>query len=325
MHVYETRIRVIIPWALFLFSVFFYISNLCPTISWRDSPEFVTVSYNLDISHPAGSPAYSLSSKLLTLIPIGNIALRVNLFSAVSSSLCVALICILINIVLDSLESIERSFASLVGGLSIICSQAFNNFSLIAEVYTFQNCCLLVLLILSIKSYSYTSHSHLRFQYCFWFLYGISLGAHAVMAIYIPAFLVYDFISHKRIPKLKQVLFILFFSLFGFLVYLFLPLRSLSPLAFDWGDPETLHRFLSQIFDKKDSNKEIYYLINFSIFDLRPYISNLIGEFSIILCVVGVAGLIKLLINNFRVTVLLSLIFFTNILFFLNAYFYFRY
>ena len=245
--------------------------------------------------------------------------LRVNLFSAISSSLCIALIFILIYHIIGSLNLIERIIASLVGSLSIICSQAFDNFSLIAEVYAFQNFLLLILLVILIKSHSSILQTRLRFQYCFAFLYGISLGIHASMAVFIPAFLVYNLVIDQRVLRSKQISFILFFSLLGFFVYIFLPLRSLSPLAFDWGDPETLYQFLRQIFDKKDSNKEIYYLIKFSIFDFMLYINNLIGEFSIILCLVGAVGFLKLLVSKFHIAILLSSVFFINILFFLNA------
>ena len=67
-----------------------YIWGLAPTISWRDSPEFVTVVHTLGISHPAGSPTYTLLAKLLTFLPLGSIALRVNLFSALCGAWVVA-------------------------------------------------------------------------------------------------------------------------------------------------------------------------------------------------------------------------------------------
>jgi hypothetical protein len=57
---------------------------------------------------------------LLTLIPIGNIALRVNLFSSISSSLCIALIFILLYQIIDYGGLRERIIASIGGSLSLI-------------------------------------------------------------------------------------------------------------------------------------------------------------------------------------------------------------
>jgi tetratricopeptide (TPR) repeat protein len=319
MHVYEPYLRKIIPWGLFFFAVFFYTDSLCPTISWRDSPEFVTVSQNLDISHPAGSPTYSLSSKLLTLVPIGNIALRVNLFSSISSSLCISLIFILLYQILDCEFPVARIIASAGGSLSLTGCQSFWTFSSITEVYAFQNFFLILLLILLIKSHSLISSSNLRLKYSFTFLYGLSLGVHASMAIFIPAFLIYALISDKSTLQTKKFAFILFFSILGFLTYILLPFRSVSPIVFDWGNPETFYRFLGQIFDRKDSDKGIYYLTHISLFEFKRYIGHLINEFSIILCLMGIIGFFRLLILRFQIAILLFFIFISNIAFFMNA------
>ena len=59
-----------------------YALTLRPSIGWNDSPEFVDVAYTLGIGHPSGFPTYTLLGKLATLIPLGGIAFRVNLLSA---------------------------------------------------------------------------------------------------------------------------------------------------------------------------------------------------------------------------------------------------
>src|SRR5215510_4711319 len=79
-------------YGLFVLASVLYIWGLAPTIYWRDSPEFVTAVHLLGISHPAGSPTYSLFAKPLTFLPLGSIALRVNAFSALAGALSVALL-----------------------------------------------------------------------------------------------------------------------------------------------------------------------------------------------------------------------------------------
>ena len=48
-----------VSWLLFLI-------HCCPTIYWRDASEFVTVGFTLGVSHPTGSPTYSMICLLYT-------------------------------------------------------------------------------------------------------------------------------------------------------------------------------------------------------------------------------------------------------------------
>src|SRR6185295_11175830 len=84
--------KSLVAYGLFLLASALYIWGLAPTIYWRDSPEFVTAVHLLGISHPAGSPTYSLFAKPLTFLPLGSIALRVNLFSALCGALTISLL-----------------------------------------------------------------------------------------------------------------------------------------------------------------------------------------------------------------------------------------
>ena len=55
----------------------------CRTIYVGDSGELVAAVHTLGIPHPSGYPLYVLLGKLWTvLVPVGNIALRMSLFSA---------------------------------------------------------------------------------------------------------------------------------------------------------------------------------------------------------------------------------------------------
>src|SRR4026208_2241813 len=59
-----------------------YSQTLCPTIFNSGAGENVTAVYLLGVPHPPGFPLFCLLGKIFTLIvPVGNIAFRVNLFS----------------------------------------------------------------------------------------------------------------------------------------------------------------------------------------------------------------------------------------------------
>jgi hypothetical protein len=69
-----------------------YVSTLAPSILPADAGEFQFVSYVLGIAHPPGYPLYTMLAKLFTFMPIGDVAYRVNLFSAVSSALALVVL-----------------------------------------------------------------------------------------------------------------------------------------------------------------------------------------------------------------------------------------
>src|SRR5262245_60768051 len=59
----------------------------------EDTPKFQFLGYVLGTAHPPGYPLYTLLSHLFVQLPIGTIAYRANLFSAVTAALACALVC----------------------------------------------------------------------------------------------------------------------------------------------------------------------------------------------------------------------------------------
>ena len=66
-----------------------YIGTLAPTIFTHDSPELAAGALELGIVHPPGYSVYLLVAHAFTYLPIGDIAYRVNLLSAVSTATAV--------------------------------------------------------------------------------------------------------------------------------------------------------------------------------------------------------------------------------------------
>ena len=83
------RRYVVLAIAVFVVSLFIYLQTLAPAVStiFDDSLEFQLVSYQLGIAHPTGYPLYTLMGKLFTSLPVGTIAYRVNLLSALCGAL----------------------------------------------------------------------------------------------------------------------------------------------------------------------------------------------------------------------------------------------
>ncbi len=77
----------------FLLTFAVYLFFLCPDVAWEDSGEFVTAAYCIGVPHAPGSPMVVLLGKIFSWIPVGSVAYRVNLLSAVSTALAAGFLC----------------------------------------------------------------------------------------------------------------------------------------------------------------------------------------------------------------------------------------
>lgn len=85
--------------AVFAFAV--YLATLAPDLTWNhnsyDGGELITAAVTLGIPHPPGYPTYVLLGKLISLIPVGTVAFRFNLFSACSMAIATGLLAMTIG------------------------------------------------------------------------------------------------------------------------------------------------------------------------------------------------------------------------------------
>lgn len=75
--------------AVFLISQIIYLLGLTRTCPFWDSGEFISTGYILGIPHPPGTPFYVLIARMMSLLPIGSVATRINYLSAISSTMAV--------------------------------------------------------------------------------------------------------------------------------------------------------------------------------------------------------------------------------------------
>jgi len=66
-------------------SLLIYNATLTPSLSYKspDGNELATIPYVLGLAHSTGYPLYTWLGKLFTYLPIGDVAHRINLMSAV--------------------------------------------------------------------------------------------------------------------------------------------------------------------------------------------------------------------------------------------------
>ena len=81
---------------VFVTSLVVYWLTLAPTVTLVDSGELILAARSLGVAHPPGFPLYVLLAHLATLVPIGNIAVRVNFASAIFAALAAAVVTLVV-------------------------------------------------------------------------------------------------------------------------------------------------------------------------------------------------------------------------------------
>jgi len=171
---------------LFALTFAVYLSTLSPTLGEADSFEFQVVSYTLGVAHPTGYPLYILLGKLFTLLPIGNVAYRVNLISPLFASL--AVVCLYLCLV----HLTRHRAISLLATLTFAFSRTFWSQAVIAEVYTLNAFFVALVLYLLLKRIGESANRRIGEIA---FAYGLSLTNHLTMALLAPAMAIYAWLT----------------------------------------------------------------------------------------------------------------------------------
>jgi hypothetical protein len=218
---------------LFLFALYNY--TLSPTVFWLDSGEVIASSYLLSISHSPGYVIYNILGKIFSFFPLGNIAVRINLFSAffgAVSGLC-------FYFLLNRIEE-KKFLLSFFTTLLFSFSYTLWFYSVVAEIYSFVYFfyIFLILLILEFKK-----NGNIKIFYFFFFLLGISTSLHPYFFVILFPFLI---LFYKKL-NIKNFLVGFFIFFVAISVDIFLPLKSAKGDIFNFGDPEKFGNFLKMI------------------------------------------------------------------------------
>src|SRR5438874_2581174 len=85
----SSRTAWLIGALLTTFWLVIYLFTVSPTVNFIDSGELITALHEPGIVHPPGYPLYTLLGYVASHFPVGEVAWRVNLFSAFWGALAV--------------------------------------------------------------------------------------------------------------------------------------------------------------------------------------------------------------------------------------------
>ncbi|MBN2117205.1 MAG: DUF2723 domain-containing protein [Anaerolineales bacterium] len=220
-----------------------YLSSIAPGLTWAnygsDGGDLIAAAATGGVAHPSGYPLYLLLARLFQFLPIGSLAFRTNLLSAVTVTLAALLVFELTarSLPLSSGQpnwSVGLASAYAFGLAPLVWSQA-----VITEVYGVQVLFVVVILFLSSVPLPSPFTPH-RLDLCLGLAFGLGMGIHLTTILLLP--LLFSALPESQ-PRFPSSLRRIGWMGAGLLVYLTLPLRALREPPINWGNPVTLDGF----------------------------------------------------------------------------------
>lgn len=203
-----------------------------PSVDWLDSGHLVAAAWTMGVAHPPGEQAWLALAKLAQLVPVGDIAFRVNLLSGACVAACAWPLLRAAGPGTGQAPGQAGDLLVLAALSSLACTlQAVR-----AEVYG------LVALLLLVALASALRPGSVRASASIGLLLGIGAGVHPLLcAAAIPALLVARICSGR--VRLRDAGWLATSGLWGLASLPWLPLRALAVPGRAFGLPDSPARF----------------------------------------------------------------------------------
>jgi tetratricopeptide (TPR) repeat protein len=306
---------------VFLSALFVYLRTLTPTVNLHDSGEMISAAAVLGICHPPGYPLYCIVGKLLTIIiPMGNIAFRMNIFSGISAAITVMMVyfitlkvCSSISIIKNNTITGIHKWLCIISGIiaaGMLCfATTFWQQATIAEKYTLNAMFLTILMFIIIKLCETKDKNYI---YLFSAVAGLSFTHHLQTIFIVPAsiylILVLFWDKKHMIFNIRTMIKVGICFCIPLLMYIYLPIRAATHPVINWGCPDTWERFINHI-----TVREYGYYFTTTLNDIfvrmfREHPLFFIKQFPPYIIWLGIIGAIWLVRTNWRFSVFLALI-----------------
>lgn len=216
------------------------VAHLAPGLYLRDSGELSTAAFTLGVAHETGFPLYCLLGKAAALLPLGEVAFRVGLLSALTGAAALAFLYRIVT-VLGGGDATARVGGVVAAGV-LLSGLTFFRSATVAEVYAPTACAIAAGLWLLERAAAGQRRAALGLA----LLGGLSLGLHAQLRLLLgPPVVVWALVRLRRgdrWPLLAPTAVVL-----GAAVVAYLPLRAARMPALDWADPRTLAQVIDHL------------------------------------------------------------------------------
>jgi hypothetical protein len=300
-------------------SLVLYLKTLAPTLLMADGAEFQFASYLLGIAHPTGYPLYLILGWLWShLLPLGDVAYRINLLSAVFAAGAIGLMYPLslqvLRLTFKNLSPLVLRATAVIATLTLTVSRTFWSQAVRAEVYALNSLFVVATLYLLLRWAGQESRDS-RTLYLSAFVYGLSLTHHRTMILLLPAFVLFMWLADRSpLTNLKSLSKLVILVLVPQLLYLYIPWRAPTTpyVHIDLGPgrqlglyDDTLQGFLGFVTGEMFRGELGYQAPLLERLAMAG--GSLANQFSVVGIILGVLGVIRLGIRRWKVLLLLGL------------------
>jgi len=214
--------------ALGIFTFIVYLLTLHPTVGGGDAGELTVAASRVGIVHPPGYPLFCILGKLLTFLPFGTVAWRVNLLSALCDTGAAVLLFLSVT------EWTANVWAGFLAGGLFAFSPLIWAYAGLAEVFALNNFFAAGLIYLSVRYHTSRDRKVALFATFFW---GLGLSNHHTLLFYGAPCLAWMLWSgRQQLLNVKTLATMAGLGLLGFLPYLYLPIASSHVPVVGWGN-----------------------------------------------------------------------------------------
>ena len=206
--------------AVAVITLTFFVLTLRPDVGGtEDSPKFQFVGRVLGTSHSPGYPFYSMATWVFGWLPIGNLAYRINLFSA----LCGALSCMCIFLTARRLNVTGLLAAAAAFGAATSYPVWSN--SVTAEVYTLA-AVLSGFAVYWVIAFAQTGAVSRLYLACA--MWACGFGNHLTIVGILPAALIYGIYKDRSVLRPRIAITAAIIGIIGVLQYWFIAIRTMQ-------------------------------------------------------------------------------------------------
>ena len=217
-----------------------FVLTLAPMVTAEDSGELIAAAWHFGVPHPPGYPLWTmLCGVFVHVVPIGSIALRANLFSAV----CSAGAAVVTYAMIRELR-VSRPVAA-AASLIWVWSRWSWSQSVITEVYGLNSLLTAGVLCYGVQWYVTRRNGPLVVASVFM---GLGMSNHHTIALAGLALVAWIIILQPGLLKRwRLALGCGRMFLIGLLPYLYLPVRARANPPINWGNPSTVQQFWQHV------------------------------------------------------------------------------
>ena len=326
-----TKFLRYIPPGVLAFSLMgVYLNSMAPGLTWAndgsDGGDLITAAATGGVAHPTGYPVYLLLAHLFQLLPIGSLAFRTNLMSALMTVIAALFVYHLVIRFLSSSNGSQNWLAGLASAYAFGLSPLIWSQAVITEVYALHALFVILILYLSFDD-SPLRFAQKKLDRLLGVTFGLAMGNHITTILLLPILLSSAFFrkpiltgevageilsAEKRQPSLYPLLRRLVWLGIGLLVYLTLPLRALSHPPVNWGNPITLNGFGWLVSGNLYQDQFFVFTLSYVWSRVQTVAALLIEQFGIPGLVIGLIGLVVFYKPSYlyRNTIWISILFF---------------